>query len=169
MLLWLSWQSASLVRTRSPVQIRLTAPKNKSKSEDLLLFFVFVSVRTVYHHALACIKNTFAMMIYKTSFWWYAIPTELMIYTPAAWFCVWVRILNTIHKNIFFVAFIQKLVVFSYIRLTASYMHLRCVIFASQVICLRALGANITNYDHTSGYGLWLDSVVLYDKYLNMY
>ena len=39
--------------------------------------------------------------------------------------------------------FRQKLVVFSYIRLTASYMHLRCVIFASQVICLRALGANI--------------------------
>lgn len=34
--------------------------------------------------------------------------------------------------------FRQKLVVFSYIRLTASYMHLRCVIFASQVICLRA-------------------------------
>ena len=39
--------------------------------------------------------------------------------------------------------FRQKLVVFSYIRLTASYIHLRCVIFASQVICLRALGANI--------------------------
>ena len=39
--------------------------------------------------------------------------------------------------------FRQKLVVFSYIRFTASYMHLRCVIFASQVICLRALGANI--------------------------
>ena len=39
--------------------------------------------------------------------------------------------------------FRQKLVVFSYIRLTASYMHFRCVIFASQVICLRALGANI--------------------------
>ena len=33
---------------------------------------------------------------------------------------------NTIAKAIVF---------FSYIRLTASYMHLRCVIFASQVIC----------------------------------
>ena len=72
-------------------------------------------------------------------------------------------------ENVFFVAHRQKLVVFSYIRLTASYMYLRCVIFASQVICLRALGANITNYDHTSRYGLWLDLVVLYDKYLNMY
>ena len=31
--------------------------------------------------------------------------------------------------------FRQKLVVFNYIRLVASYMHLRCVIFALQVIC----------------------------------
>ena len=34
--------------------------------------------------------------------------------------------------------FRQKLVVFSYIRLTASDMHFQCVIFASQVIGLRA-------------------------------
>ena len=71
-------------------------PKN-SKSSDLEFFYPLrkqwhiindsvaivvshQSVRTVYHHALACIKNTFAMMIYKTSFWWYAIPTELMRY-----------------------------------------------------------------------------------------
>jgi hypothetical protein len=25
------------------------------------------------------------LMIYKTSFWWYAISTKLMIYTPLAW------------------------------------------------------------------------------------
>ena len=53
------------------------------------------------------------------------------------------EVIRKTSENIFFVAHRQKLVVFSYIRLTASYMHLRCVIFASQVICLRALGANI--------------------------
>ena len=43
----------------------------------------------------------------------------------------------------------------------------RDICFASDMPA--GVGANITNYYRASGHGLWLDSVVLYDKYLNMY
>lgn len=38
MLLWLSRQSTSLVRTRSPVQIRLAAPKKTTRYGGFLLY-----------------------------------------------------------------------------------------------------------------------------------
>ena len=38
MLIWLRWQSTSLVRTRSPVRIRLSAPKSAQRKCDERLF-----------------------------------------------------------------------------------------------------------------------------------
>ena len=93
-------------------------PKN-SKSSDLEFFYPLrkqwhiindsvaivvshQSVRTVYHHALACIKNTFAMMIYKTSFWWYAISAKLIIYTASPWFILEFEVIHKTAENIFF-------------------------------------------------------------------
>jgi len=40
---------------------------------------------------LGVYKEAFAMMIYKTSFWWYVIPMELMIYNASHWLLCAVR------------------------------------------------------------------------------
>ena len=51
----------------------------------LVEFFIQVA-GLAYHHALACISSPKVylcdLMIYNTLCWWYAIPAELMIYTP---------------------------------------------------------------------------------------
>ena len=74
-------QKSSVFRHISFVPLSSNYPKNPRSSErgffyplrkqwhiindSVTIVVSHQSVRTVYHHALACIKNTFAMMIYK--------------------------------------------------------------------------------------------------------
>ena len=48
MLVWLSWQSSSLVMSRSPVRIRPQAPKRKNRRRAVFLFLQSLSGVEVY-------------------------------------------------------------------------------------------------------------------------
>ena len=84
-------QTVNLLLSASVVQIHPLPPTNRLAFASLFFYPLrkqwhiinngkaivvsHQSVRTVYHHTFRCVsKTSFAMMIYKTSSWWYAIP-----------------------------------------------------------------------------------------------
>ena len=74
---------------------------------------LYIITRSVY-------KKAFAMMIYKTASWWYAIPAELMIYKASPWFFTFfgkqIAIFYVFHKKslhplYFFVSFVYNVTI----------------------------------------------------------
>ena len=96
-------------------------PCQKSTGFDLSIFYPlrkqwYIITRKRASHHRRCISSAagcifFAMMIYKTSFWWYAIPAELMIYTAFAVIYVEFEFIFNNAENIFFVVRRQAIII----------------------------------------------------------
>ena len=95
----------AVVRPQSTIKLHFCTMSPK-KNEAIASFFFIQAVGLVYHWRTKCgvyhqplrgcissrasVHLTCGLMIYNTSCWWYAIPSELMIYTPPAWFLDWI-------------------------------------------------------------------------------